>query len=253
MLLHKLDPEGDVLLTLHNSDAPFAVWREDWDKDVSASSVPQDQSNTEHGVSPPPGDDLQSETGVYPDNEQWLPDLPDLPDLPEDGTSKSIGPPPTVQFLLSSRHLILASKYFESTLCGPWKEGALVDSNGIRRVEAEGWSVASMLILMQVIHGHNRKVPRDLTLEALAKIAVLVNHYQCHDAVMTWSDIWINPLRNSMPAKFNRDIVLWILVAKVFEKNDLFNKATKIALEDCRGQLPTLNLPIMEVASRYPL
>ncbi|KAI1655229.1 hypothetical protein F4813DRAFT_398564 [Daldinia decipiens] len=225
MWLYKLDPEGDVLLTLHNPDALFAVWHEDWDKD--GSSIHKDQSSIEQNV-PPPGDDPQSESNAHSDNEA----------------------PFTVQFLLSSKHLILASKYFKSTLCGPWKEGVSPDSDNVRHIEAEDWGVYSMLFLMRVIHGYNSKVPRDLPLETLAKIAVLVDYYQCHEAVMLWSDIWIESLKESIPTTFNRDLILWILVAKVFEKDDLFKKATKVALEDCRGELPTLDLPIMEVANK---
>ncbi|KAI1085948.1 hypothetical protein F5B19DRAFT_480927, partial [Rostrohypoxylon terebratum] len=105
-----------------------------------------------------------------------------------------------------------------------------------------------MLTLMRIIHGRNTKIPQVITLEMYAKIAVLVDYYQCHEAVTLWSDIWITSLRTVFPKECNRDLVLWILIASVFQEGELFEMATRIAVNYCETDLPTMNLPIGKVA-----
>ncbi|KAI1370165.1 hypothetical protein F4677DRAFT_458078 [Hypoxylon crocopeplum] len=280
MTLHTVDPEGDVLLTLHNPNAPFAVCDEGWEEDVLSSfpGQPNDipwpwvpsrsATNSYYGEpipepEPKPGPSFESELGV--EGEPSIEDEPTVQqtndsgshaepaiadvELTVDGNGTSSPDVPTaVQFRLSSRHLVLASKYFEHILRGPWKEGTPAIPDGCRCVDAEDWDEDAMLILMQVIHGRNHQVPRSVTLEMLARIAVLVDYYKCHEAVTIWSDMWINALRRTLPATCNRDLILWILVALVFEQQSLFNAATKVALEHYPGCLPTLGLPIQGIA-----
>ncbi|KAI1100523.1 hypothetical protein F4804DRAFT_318776 [Jackrogersella minutella] len=224
-MLYELDPEGDVLLTIHNPNAPFAVWHDN--AETSQPSSPQEQSDA-----------------AFPT--EALPYEIDLSLEPDPSPSIS-------EFLLSSRHLVLASDYFKRILKGPWKEGISAPSDGRRHVDAEDWDEDAMLILMQVIHGRNEKVPRSITLEMLGKIAVLVDYYQCHEAIMIWSDIWTNGYDVSLPAtcESDKERILWILVAAVFGKETLFQIATKVALEHCSEPLPTLGLPIMNVVEEF--
>ncbi|KAI2780609.1 hypothetical protein F4815DRAFT_469637 [Daldinia loculata] len=223
----ELDPEGDVLLTLHNPNAPFAVWDEHWyRKTASQNSVPREANP-------------QTQTEATPEKEQGLL----ISDQPTSST-------PNVQFLLSSRHLSLASGYFKNILRGPWKEATPTSPDGRLCVDAEDWDENSMLLLMRIIHGHNYKVPKSMTLEEVAKVAVLVDYYQCHEAVMMWSDAWIDKLPNHKGGAFDRDAVLWILVTQVFRKEKLFKNATLVAVEHCEGKFPTLGLPITAVADR---
>ncbi|KAI1413324.1 hypothetical protein F5Y13DRAFT_161098 [Hypoxylon sp. FL1857] len=243
MAMHEIDSEGDIILTLLNPRAPFAIWYEDYEDKVShpvqpdTTREPTPTSADADAESNNDADDSNSSESS-PKKEQGLP------------TSYEFTWSLPVKFRLSSRHLVLASKYFKSVLQGPWKEGTEIHSDNCRHIEARDWDENAMLILMQVIHGLNRKVPKLITLEMLAKIAVLVDYYRCHEAVALWSDIWIDKLKDSLPTTLDRDLILWILVTRVFEQEDLFKKATKIALPLCRGYLPTLDLPIVAVADK---
>ncbi|OTA83037.1 hypothetical protein M434DRAFT_400814 [Hypoxylon sp. CO27-5] len=230
MTVHELDPEGDTILILRNPGSPFAIWYEDCEARVSSH---QEQSETKSGEPAPAGEPPNEVTNKVDDS-----------NLPKASSEKD------VTFRLSSRHLILASKYFKSVLQGPWKEATEIHPDNCRHIEARDWDENAMLILMQVIHGLNRKVPRSVTLEMLAKIAVLVDYYKCHEAVALWSDVWIGNLKDTVPTTINRDLVLWILVAYVFEKETLFKEATKVAVPQCRRYLPTLDLPIVAVADK---
>ncbi|KAK7985510.1 hypothetical protein PG988_003132 [Apiospora saccharicola] len=152
-----------------------------------------------------------------------------------------------IRMRLSSRHLILASPYFKKMLLGPWRESTSVLGSSHFVIEEEGWDDDALLILMHVIHGRTRSVPRFVSLETLAKIAVLVDYYQCHEVVEFVTPIWIGRLKWSLPQEYCRDLVLWCLVSWVFSEADLFQTVTKIAVNKCKGPLPTLDLPITEL------
>lgn len=250
MALWKIDPNGDVLLTLYNPNVPFAVWRPD--EKTEDKSLPKSESES--------GPDTASESESEPEFEP-VPDPEPQPEV-ESALESDLASGPTspveknpcdgssrvIKYLVSSRHLILASKYFEKLLRGPWMEGAEVHLDGCRHVSAEDWDERALLILMQIIHSRNKKVPRVITLEMYAKIAVLVDYYKCHEAVTLWSDIWTAQLRTDLPKRCDRDLVLWILIASVFQEGQLFKEATGIAVNYCESDLPTMHLPILRVA-----
>ncbi|KAI1204775.1 uncharacterized protein F4807DRAFT_316855 [Annulohypoxylon truncatum] len=224
MGLYEIDPDGDVLLTLHNPNAPFAVW------------VPETEPEPEPEPEPQPEHISLSKESLYDK-------------LRADDTDPTCSSPP-VQFLVSSRHLVLASKYFRSILQGPWEEGTVIHSDGRRHISAQDWDEIALSILMHVIHGRNRIVRRSITLEMFAKIAVLVDYYSCHEAVEPWLDIWEASLTSHTSEICDRSLVLQILISSIFEKKERFRDATKIAVEHCKKEFPTLELPIVAVAEK---
>ncbi|KAI1383756.1 uncharacterized protein F4822DRAFT_49870 [Hypoxylon trugodes] len=248
--MYEIDPQGDVVLTLRNPNALFAVWD---GPEPPPPPAPNEQP-TEPDYEETKYADYEDEyagdfiTHSGPSDEPIVieADKTEPADPPNDHHIQNSDPEP--QFRLSSRHLILGSEYFKHTLTGPWKENALVASDGYRSVETEDWDLNALLILMRIIHCRNREVPRTVSLEMLAKIAVLVDYYQCHEAVEVWSDLYIDKLKDSIPTTLNRNLILWILISLVFDKKALFRDVTKTALEHGQGGLPTLGLPIAVVA-----
>lgn len=151
-----------------------------------------------------------------------------------------------VRFLLSSRHLSLASRYFKAELNGPWTEATADINDGLRHVEASDWDDQALLLLMRVLHGLNREVPHTITLEMLAKIAVLVDYYDCHEAVQLAVHMWIGALQDCLPLECNRDLILWLSVSIIFRQPEIFRKITKLAIRESREPLPALDLPISQ-------
>ncbi|GAB1318148.1 BTB domain-containing protein [Madurella fahalii] len=194
---YTLDPEGDVILTLRNPNAPFAVWNKD-----------------------------TAENSENPD--------PPLANEP---------PPGPVTFRVSSRHLILASPVFKAALTGPWKEG-IKAQNGCLEIEAEDWDVDALLIAMNVIHCRLNRVPLALGLEDLSKVAGLVDYYQLHDAFYLHKLHWIPALKENLPKLYNRELMLWISIAWVFNDDDIFTDTTHVAIQHHTGYLQPLELPI---------
>lgn len=78
----------------------------------------------------------------------------------------------------------------------------------------------------------------------LAKIAVLVDYYECFEALELFVDIWIEKLSRNLPTEYGRDLVLWLATSWVFSKDTLFQAITKVALMESSGLLQTLYLPI---------
>ncbi|KAK8071902.1 hypothetical protein PG996_005250 [Apiospora saccharicola] len=277
--IYKLDPNGDVVLTLRNPNAPFAVWNEDAAPDTTEpldpwiiacganvlpatvpaepviEATPEPEAELFVGApdEPVPGIEPIAGRSISPELAEDTP----IASEPVGLASMSCSPPlpPTdqscnqadIRMRLSSRHLILASPYFKKMLLGPWRESTSVLGSSHFVIEEEGWDDDALLILMHVIHGRTRSVPRFVSLETLAKIAVLVDYYQCHEVVEFVTPIWIGRLKWSLPQEYCRDLVLWCLVSWVFSEADLFQTVTKIAVNKCKGPLPTLDLPITEL------
>jgi hypothetical protein len=155
---------------------------------------------------------------------------------------------------VSSCHLILASPYFKQMLRGGWKEDCTLSAEGCLTIYEEDWDPDALLILMNVIHGHTRKVARSVSLEMLAKLAVLVDYYECLEVVEVFSEIWIDQLEKGLPTTYSRDLILWICISWVFRHPLRFNVATGIALMQSKKPIQTLGLPIPEtIVGRYLL
>ncbi|KXX78120.1 hypothetical protein MMYC01_205084, partial [Madurella mycetomatis] len=187
---HILDPSGDVIFSLKNPNAPFAVWKD--------------------------GKDNKSLTSMTR----------------------------TVTFLVSSRHLTLASPVLKAALTGGWKEGAVDEASSLREISTEEWDVEAMAIVMSIIHHRWPNVPRIVSLELLAKIAVIVDYYQTHETVQVMSEPWIEHAQKSLPRSYGRKILLWMCISWVFKNPTIFEHVTAVAIKHCPGNMESLQLPI---------
>ena len=147
---------------------------------------------------------------------------------------------------VSSRHLMLASPWFQAALAKEgWNESRRNEADGRFHIMAEDWDAEAFLAVLRIIHLRNKKVPRNVTLEMLAKIAVIVDYYHCEEAIEMFSAMWIdNHLRVALPSTYCRDLVLWISISYVFGLKERFEKATAIAMRQSTGSVRTLGLPI---------
>jgi len=149
-------------------------------------------------------------------------------------------------FLVSSRHLILASPVFKKMLTGSeWSEAKKVD--GQFRIEASEWDPRALSIVLNLVHGRHRLTPKSVTLESLAKIAAIVDYYEFHEAVEVICGSWVSTLRVSepIPTSLERNLFLWMLGAWVFGLEDIFKSTTKAAILQTKSILEAPNnLPI---------
>lgn len=156
-----------------------------------------------------------------------------------------------VQFLVSSRHLALASDFFKNSLAkNGWKEGEPSEADGLYHLTTEDWDADALLILLNVLHHRNYQVPRAITLGMLARIAVLVDYYHCAEAVDMFPRVWINETKKifPVPSTYDRNLVLWLFVAWFFKLPEEFEATTKIVLrQNTAPTVQDMSLPIPEV------
>ncbi|TDZ28499.1 hypothetical protein C8035_v007586 [Colletotrichum spinosum] len=244
-VFHQIDPNGDLVLILRNHKAPFAVWN----VAKRPKSLARKNILDSEAFSPiePLSPGLPSVTNA---SDLTSTDVTSWPwgELPQ---QVEVEPPakPEIRYLVSSRHLTLASPKFETELKGPWMEGSVRNIDGRYHIEASEWDPAALLILMRVFHGQTRSVPRQICLDMLAKIAVLVDYYDSPEVIEVFTNIWIGELKDKLPTQYGRNMILWLLISHVFQKKGIFFQMTKIAATQSKEPVPTLELPIPSIVT----
>jgi len=235
---HEIDPSGDVIISLRPSKAPFAEWKSQpaidnlaWTSENWGSIGKKDKKK-----------------GKRAQKEELTPFVFEPEPKPE--------PEASVRFLVSSRHLTLASPMIKAMLStsSGWSE-AQKDGDGLYNIGAEDWDETAFSIVLNVLHCQYRKVPAIVALEMLAKIAAIVDYYQVHEAMVLVSRTWLAALKlvRELPTELNRDLCLWLTVASVFTDTHVFKSLTRVAiLQGWRGMEFPVGLPIPSgVISEY--
>jgi hypothetical protein len=148
-----------------------------------------------------------------------------------------------IRMLVSWKHLALASSYFEKMFAGPFTE-AKTDHSGLRQVTASDWDSEAFNIILTIIHGYHRDVPRSLSLEMLAKLAMIVDYHDCHESIELHADIWLANLKSQIPRVYGRDCILCMVISWVFKQPDMFRKMTGLALRHSGTLIEADDLPI---------
>lgn len=155
-------------------------------------------------------------------------------------------PEHNVYIQVSAKHLTLASPVFKSMLTGPWTESITCSKlqKGSIEITTESWDTDAFLILLKIIHCQFNQVPRKLSLEMLAKVAVIADYYECKEVVQFFSDTWIVVLEEVYPEKYSRDLILRLWIAWFFRLSSQFRTVTSIAMSHTGGLISNLGLPI---------
>jgi hypothetical protein len=193
---------------------------------------------------------FESTSAERPDDRpaQWVSEYPGGRTTPDADTRGKLSCqndelPDEVRLRVSSRHLCLASPIFRRQLEGPWKE-SIPNNESLYKIETSDWDIAALLILMNIIHGHHRDVPRSIDLETLAKIAILVDYYQCHEVTEIFAVIWMTNLEQNMPCSYGKESVILTFVSWVFSNAGIFQKMTALAIKESEGALETMLFPL---------
>ncbi|KAF4447325.1 putative Zn(II)2Cys6 transcription factor [Fusarium austroafricanum] len=219
--LEEIDPDGDTLLIIHNVNAPFATWNSEIDQQW-ANALPQHQSSTSKSL----------ELTVLPTEA-----------IDDKDSAQAKTESVDMHFRLCSAVLKLSSPFFKKSMSGNWK--ATECKPGFEwTLQERDWDAEAFLILMNIFHHKTRKVPQTITLETLAKIATLVDYYDCHETVNLWVEKWTSNLSLAEPKYYSRELLLRLAVARVFTDNKAFRALTEVAIERSRGPIHMLGLPI---------
>lgn len=258
--LHVFDPSGDVLLLL-NRHLPKEDMTDYVDRKFSLPS----QEDTEV---------VLAEDAAIP-IEYSEPDAPEhgselnfarsyTPSLPSCSSSLAVsfsspveqlglGSQP-VQMRVSSKHLILASRTFRTSL-NSFSAGHMLQTERNVTLTFPDEEADVMIILLNIIHGQNMKVPRQVSLAMLTKLAAAVNYHCIQEAVELFSDIWMEDLKKRpLPTSYTSEVLPWLFIFWVFRKKDGFKNMTRILhqesddkLEDEAKSVPTIPASIISM------
>ncbi|KAF4416342.1 hypothetical protein FACUT_12638 [Fusarium acutatum] len=219
------DPRADTLLILQN---PNAHLREENEVQVDSEPEYERLGSDEAGLMETTK--ARRDSPMTLDNDQSYP----RGSLEEGGSTQ-------VEFRVSSRHLSLVSPVFRAMLESQFKESRLNDQ-GLYELQASEWDAEALVILLDIIHGHHREVPKRISVETLSHIAIIVDYYGCHEIMELVFAAWVSYLG---PAEefVKQDPLRWLFISWVFRQESLFTTATKMLLLYDNGKY-VVDLPI---------
>jgi len=158
-------------------------------------------------------------------------------------------PTGSVHYLVSSEHLKMPSPVFTRMLLGAdGSSDGLEPDRGHYITIDDDCDEQAMLVLLNIIHLRNRQVPRSVDLEMMTKVAVLINHYKCHEEAEAFTSMWIVWLEETSsppPNNYCRELILWLCIACIFRLEKIFFDVTATAIKlGADGYVRTMGLPI---------
>jgi hypothetical protein len=153
-----------------------------------------------------------------------------------------------IRMRVSSRHLILASSTFRAMLEGLWSEGTSSSSQSLRQIKATGWDVVALATVLDIIHGRHRLVLVRMNLGFIARVATVVDYYNCHEAVDIYRDKWLmeNSGVDTSVTSLCKSSLLCFYASWVLQDPDTISTMAKVVLMNMGGlaQIQTFDLPI---------
>ncbi|KAJ4263576.1 hypothetical protein NW762_006396 [Fusarium torreyae] len=148
---------------------------------------------------------------------------------------------------VSSRHLTFASPVFKAMLHGPWIEGNS-STSFVREISATEWNPQALAVVLNVLHGRFRQVPRIISIKFFVDITIIAEYYQCEEAMQFCAETWYADAYKPLET-FCKKSIMWLYIAWVFPWPDLLLTMTKVALKHSQGldTVKTKDLPVAQV------
>ena len=150
------------------------------------------------------------------------------------------------QFLVASQILCVASPYFRDM---PGPVSTFKRACDLRRVfgsESGPWTIVTwggdpraLAVLLYALHFRSEKVPRTVSFNELWELAALCDKYGCASAMEPWITMWTRELPQHK-GHFSECLVKWMSMARIFGRDDLFEKVTREIILEGRyfGRIP---------------
>lgn len=245
-------PGGDILLQLPKHSPPFAIWdlplnimvvtQEVVTADTSGESETSGSGFSEDGAAeddyvrgPSTCASGDSASRQFSERESEIQETTDQDDV--------------VEMLVSSFHLIAASPYFRRMLLGNWRESVEYQRHGCTRVYAD-WDVNAMRILMKILHKDVWVNTSSISVETLARLAVLADYYECADAVRPFVEACIAQDPQMKVAalgstlEYNRTSIMWLCISWIFRQPYQFGIVSQAVVYHAYEPIRTIELPI---------
>jgi hypothetical protein len=126
---------------------------------------------------------------------------------------------------------------------GPFKKPT-VRRDGCLEIRASEWDIEAFLVVLDIIHGHNRHVPKIISLDLLAKITTIVDYYDCQESVDAYIGIWVPLLENGLPSSYDEKVPVWLCISWVFRRSRIFEKMVELAVMQLQHPLVMIGHPL---------
>lgn len=232
----ELDPEADALLILQrpNLQQVHAVKEQD---------VLHKKEKAEPNTTAPPQTKGKEKSKTPKDIDK----ITCLNPYQEDGA------PNEIQFRVSTKHLCITSPVFSRMVKGNFQESRPNDK-GLLEIMALDWNTRAFLVLLDIIHGHHREVPRKLDLDTVAQIGLLIDYYDCLEIIEIFFDQWQAHLHDwwkydwlsfdkSLMNSFGEAESMLLFIALTFRSPVVFKNLTISAIRTSSG-LTEIHLPM---------
>ncbi|KAF5628784.1 hypothetical protein F52700_7876 [Fusarium sp. NRRL 52700] len=123
------------------------------------------------------------------------------------------------------------AQVFRKMLTGSWKESApagttlpktpaeATEASAVREISTTGWDVHAFFTVLRIMHGCNRQVPEVVSISFFVDVAVIVDYYECADAVAIAANLWKTDILTSKGERSpmqEKASVMWLWIAWVF-------------------------------------
>ena len=78
----------------------------------------------------------------------------------------------------------------------------------------------------------------------LAKVAVIVDYYKCHEIIEVFAERWLKALQNSRTDHYGKASMLWLLISWVFSCPEIFESMAGLALKHSTRLISAESAPI---------
>jgi hypothetical protein len=238
--VYRIDPDADSVIILRSPgiDYHFALWD-------GPEQMVEDNAAAALELPFPPDTDSEDSTDTTISASSAESNAVEVPSSRDPNAIPHI-PAGSVLYYVSSFHLTSASRTLDSALSGgTWSEGHK-KSDGYYYITADDWEEEPFLLLLSMLHWHSGALPESVSLEMKAKIAILVDYYDCGKAIEICTNSWLQLLENAgLPTEYCSELILLVWIAYVFRKPELFRMTTQRVLGWCTEEkIRTLDLPI---------
>ncbi|EXJ91940.1 hypothetical protein A1O3_00490, partial [Capronia epimyces CBS 606.96] len=135
-----------------------------------------------------------------------------------------------VELRVSSKHLSLASEVFRNS-----RESRSNGDESIMTISFPCDDLDAMRILLNIIHGLTRRVPRQVEVKLFAQVVILIDKYEFHEVAEVFTDMWFDSLRASILQDHPQDMACLISICWVLKKSSEYRSLTKKAIIEITG------------------
>jgi hypothetical protein len=136
-----------------------------------------------------------------------------------------------IHLLCSKKHLTLASHRAERMFDSGFKEATPEEADGLYHWKFDAiFDPTAFDIVLKIIHGKNRDIPRAVDVQVLAGISAVVDDLECHDVLWFFAKGWLEVLSRVNELKTQKDVAQRILISFVFHDPVIFEASTKTAI-----------------------